>query len=149
MAFGLARFDLTTLTARLELPRISEDPARPITLVLRFLGVGNRDWEAWRFTRDAAAPDDAKKTTAQRLAERRAEMRDALSTIGLAGWDNVFESGVPVPFSSEAAARFLAEVHDAVPATLTEIVDFAANRSNFRPDPVIDPGALGKDAPRG
>lgn len=157
MAFGLARFDLTTLTARMELPRISEDPAKPITLALRFLGVGNRDWEAWRFARDAAAAatEDAKKATGtppalpQRLAERRGETRDMLSAVGLVGWDNVLENGTPVAFSPETAARFLAEMHDALPVTLTEIAEFASTRSNFRPDPVIDPSALGKDAPRG
>jgi hypothetical protein len=149
MAFGLARFDLTTLTARMELPGISEDPARPITLVLRFLGVGNRDWETWRFARDAVSTDDAKKPNQLRLAARRADHRDALSTLGIVGWENVLENGAPVPFGSEAVARFVAEVHDAVPATLIEIVEYAANLANFRPKPAIDPVALGKDAPRG
>lgn len=163
MAFGLSRFDLTTLTRRLELPEISADPAKPLTLILRFLGIGNRDWESWRFARDAAAGDvdqkkpvaqrlaaagdgeQPKKPTAQRLADNRADMRDTLSMIGLVGWENVLEDGTPVVFTADAGVRFSAELHNVVPNTLSKIADFASTRSNFRIEPVADPVDLGKE----
>lgn len=147
MAFGLARYDLTTLTARLELPEISLDPTKPLTLILRYIGVGNRNWEAWRFARDAAAgeQDATKKTSAQRIAENRADMRDTLAAIGLAGWENTTDdNGIPVAFSADAAVLFAAELHDRVPVTLVKVMDFASTRSNFRPDPRADPADLGK-----
>lgn len=147
MAFGLSRFDLTTLTRRLELPEISADPAKPLTLILRFLGIGNRDWESWRFARDAAAGDgeQPKKPTAQRLADNRADMRDTLSMIGLVGWENVLEDGTPVVFTADAGVRFSAELHNVVPNTLSKIADFASTRSNFRTEPAPDPVDLGKE----
>jgi hypothetical protein len=151
MAFGLARFDLTQLTRSLALPEISADPAHPLTLILRFCGIGNRDWEAWRFARDAATSDaDPKKPTAQRIAENRADMRDCLATVGLSGWENVLDdNGTPVAFAPDTAKQFAAEVHDRIPATLAKIADWAATRSNFATATRIDPADLGKDAPRG
>lgn len=152
MPFGLSRFDLTTLTRRLELPEISVDPTKPLTLILRFMGIGNRDWEAWRFARDAAekpttVPGSAappEKTPGQRFIENRADARDCLLATSLMGWENVIENDAPAAFTPEAAARFLAEIHDSVPLVLAQIADFASTRSNFRTVPAADPVDLGK-----
>jgi hypothetical protein len=174
MAFGLARFDLTTITRTLELTEISADPAAPVTLTLRFCGFGSRDWEAWQFARAAAGENEAsdrieantkaleklradgkgkspeaaelgRQVLRDQVAVNRAFARDVLAGVGLVGWANVDEDGKPMAFAPEVAARFLAELHDAAPDALSRAAAYATTRSNFRADvPIADPGALGK-----
>lgn len=171
MGFGLARFDLTTITKTLELIEVSADPAAPITLSLRYCGLGNRDWEAWQFARDASGDRDTGEVARKALEKLKADgksdtrealdlgrqifrdrvisnrtfARDVLAAAGLVGWANVEEDGKRLAFSPDAAARFLAELNDAAPDALIRAAAYASTRSNFRADsPVLDPGALGK-----
>ncbi len=148
MAFGLARFDLSTITRRLELPEISADPSKPVTLILRFVGAGNRAWEAWMFGRDAAAKHDEEGAApggvlAERAANRAAAM-EALLAVGLVGWEHVCEDGTPSEFSPTTAAAFLAELMERCQDVLVRAVNFALDRANFRGSAPPDAIDLGK-----
>lgn len=145
MAFGLSQYDLTTITRRLELPEISADPAKPLTLLVRFCGWGNKVWESRAFQRaaEAKAAADAPGFAAT-SPTFHAEHNAAMAEAAIVGWENVADDGVPVDYDAETAVRFLAELDERCPDLWRHVVLYVGERANFRSSPAIDAGALGK-----
>lgn len=157
MGFGLAKYDLTELTKRIELPELSPDPTKPLTLIVRYAGIGNRDWENAIFRIAAARKqDDEKKKDGAPPADLppppppadleaiRRETAEIFAGTVLVGWENVFEDGEPMLFSVEAAQRFLVEMLSRVfDVYALRVRDYVHNIKNFRPS-AIDSVELGK-----
>jgi hypothetical protein len=145
MAFGLARFDLNDLTRRIEFPEISADPKKPITLIVRAAGEGNRAWTSAQFKRPVPEqPKDATRTPWDTDAGRDRIVAIFAEAI-LVGWENVYDEADPsnpVPFSVEAAERFLRELIARVADVWLRLWIEVDDRKKFRP--TVDPVDLGK-----
>jgi hypothetical protein len=144
MGFGLQRFDLGAITRRLELPEVSIDPAKPLTLIVRYCGTGNSLWENAMFRRavakreeptaDAPDPDATNARTIETIAESQV----------VADWEQVAEDGASAPCTPEAVARFLTELLQYRPDVWRRVVGYVITRTNFDPAPQGDAVALGK-----
>jgi hypothetical protein len=160
MGFGLQKFDLSTITRRLELPEISIDKQRPLTLILAYCGAGNSRWEAFMFRRAAAAKDtttDKAIGVAQALEPVQADAQVAeaqptdetnaiVANASFVGWEQVYDeadAGSPAPCTFESAQQFIAEIRERCPDVWRRVLSYVLNVSNFR-DGVIDSAALGK-----
>lgn len=161
MDFGFDRFDLTKITRKIELPEITV-PGRPVlTLVVRYAGPGNRNWEAAQFRANAVrkpaptespaepAPDpdpDAAYAALMVTAERnRRELTEMLAGPVLTGWENVFDDDRPVAFSIDTARQFLDEMMAKVWSIFNDrMARYVVDQANFRTAPVVDPVDLGK-----
>lgn len=148
MGFGLQRFDLGTITRRLELPEVSVDAAKPLTLIVRYCGTGNSYWENAMFRRAVAKQDDE---TAPPAPDQDAINASTIATIAESGvvadWEQVFEDGAPgspVQCAPDAVARFLGELLQYRPDVWRRTVAYVVTRSNFDPAPQGDAVALGK-----
>lgn len=163
MAFDLERFDLSLVTRRLELPEISVDPAKPVTLIGRQADPRNPAFRNELFkqkptppaTSETAPPADAAPAEPAALARAATEdlttrgvSADGVDVVALyaasvlTGWESVTENGEPVPFSAAAAEQFLR-------ALLAHCNDvwvrvFLFFREDFR-KPTVDPVDLGKE----
>ncbi|HET9893233.1 MAG TPA: hypothetical protein VFQ42_22335 [Mycobacterium sp.] len=126
MDFGLERFDLSKLTRKIQLPDISADPDRPVTLIVRAANLGNVALRNEVIRRDAAKkaaetppPPDAQALAAAPPAKTEAEAiaDDAALLAGtvLVGWENVTAAGAPVPFTPEAARDLIIQLRTHVP----------------------------------
>lgn len=147
MAFGLTRFDLNTITRRIELPEISPDPAAPWALLVRYAGEGNRAWMSTMIKLGKSGDGDSTDPLA-------AGDRYAAATAGtvIVGWENITDdAGALVEFSEDACREFVAELRRCVPDVWRKRVDaFVAEIKNFREGPpLVDPDDLGKEPPRG
>lgn len=154
MAFGLRAFNAGIVTRRLELPEISVDPEKPVTLLVRHAGTHNPAWDSWLIKQQAArgqdkaanTPDTPEALIAAR-ARDRAFVNEMLVETVLAGWEHVTEDGRETPFTPEAARRFLDELVENCHDVWLRLQRFAAAVGNFRG--VADPVELGKESPRG
>lgn len=135
MSFGLSRYDVASVTRRLELPQISEDESKPITLIVRHAGMANRDWESWRLKHPVV--DDASD------ADRRSDLVTMISNVVLVGWEGISEDGAGAACTPESAQRFLTELAETCPDVWYHLVGYVFNISNFR-RPIANPADLGK-----
>lgn len=145
MDFGLSKYDLSVITRRIELPEVSADPAKPLTLIVRCADVRNRDFASNLFKlrplpkaeadKPAGelppAPDAAPPAETAALvpapapapevdpdeAARLGRERAATLFAGavLVGWENAESGGKPVPFSLEAARELMLQLMEHVP----------------------------------
>lgn len=152
MSFGLRRSNAGIVTRRLELTElIQPEGVPPIALVLRHAGTTNAAWDSYMLKRPApptpALGDPEPEVTAEtRLADRakdRANTNEMLSKCCVEGWENVLEDDKTVPFSVEAARRFLDELAVEAPDTWIRIQRFVYSVGNFR-GRVADKVELGK-----
>lgn len=157
MAFGFQRYDLSEITRRIELPEIS-DPAKPLTLLVRYAGPGNRAWanRMFKWARDKQPPTTespestpAAEPTTEEIAKDRLETAQLFAGTSIVGWENAFDDGVLCQFSDDAAVRLLVEMmtHTGDIWRL-KVRDYITEIANFR-GPVVDPVDLGKEPPRG
>jgi hypothetical protein len=157
MDFGFAKFDLNTITKRIELPEVS-DP--PLVLIVRCSL--NRDYGNALFklaqppaAAPAPAPADAKALTAPAppLDPAATRQRNAELYAGnvVMGWENVRHTdGEPVQFSPEACIEFLVQMMTHCPDLWFRVTTFVSDPANFRPaSKTVDPVDLGKGLPRG
>lgn len=143
MAFGLAQYNLTTITRRLDLPEISGDPARPLTLIVRFCGVGNKAWETLMFQWAAERKADADALVPPSAPDRIIDNKVLAGTV-IVDWENVTDDGVAVSCDADTAAQFLAELDENCPDVWRRVLNFVVERTNFRAPTAIDAVALGK-----
>ncbi len=153
MPFGLQAFDAGIVTRRLELPEISVDSKRPVTLLVRHAGTTNRAWDNLMLRtpmRPATATPAAGQTPEQLAADRVADRNDSrartnaiLAEAIIVGWENVTEDGQPVAWSPAGTLRFMAELAEHCPDVWARIQMFASSVSNFR-GAEVDPVDLGK-----
>lgn len=154
MAFGLARYDVSERTIRLELEEVSPDPEHPITLIVRHAGPANRHWTSAMFRHPPPGPPAEPPKPADEQAERAraAGENDRLATLCaeavVVGWENVFDDaapGVPVPFSVDAARLFLLELMTHVPDVWQRVFIAFTDKPRFRAAAgAVDPVDLGK-----
>lgn len=153
MAFGLERYDLSRLTRRIELPEISADPARPITLLLRAASMGNSAFRSELFRITAAERKAAAEPTAEPApapdpadAEAAAIAEDATIIAGtiLVGWENVTDDGRPVAFSADRAREFVIAMRTHVPDIWNARVAAVMYEAPEKWRPIADPVDLGK-----
>jgi hypothetical protein len=156
MGFGLQKFDAGSVTKRLVLDEISTDAKKPLTLLVRYTGTANRDWDNFMLRNvppaknTPAEADDPTEPTA--LAAHRLKVRAenhgwairVLAETSIVGWENVLEDGKPAEFSREAAARFFGELVESCPDVWGRILLFVQSLSNFRAS-AIDEVGLGKE----
>lgn len=159
MDFGFARYDLNQITQRIELPEISPDAAKPLTLIVRC--TLNRDFANALFKALPPAPQPATAGEADQQAtalvpaedETAARLRMATLYAGnvVVDWENVTLKGEPVPFGVEAAVELLSQLMLHCPDIWSARVrDYVAQVGNFRPTAqTVDPVDLGKGSPRG
>ena len=144
----------STAAARVDcvLDKISPDPAKPITLVLRYAGETNPGYMNAVFKSvKAAKPDDI---TAEWLEGRKGDV-DLFVNHVVVGWKNAhLEDGTEAPFTADAVRAFLLALIDPPDGTgEVDRMDYfnafdkmrwtARNLDNFRP-PQADPVDLGK-----
>jgi len=144
MAFGFARYDLTQITRRLELLEVSPDPKKPITLIVRGAGEGNRAWTSAVFRRPTEP--QAERSSPWHDEAGRERIAEIFAESIIVGWENVFDDQAPtepVPFSVEAVQGFLVELITHAPDVWRRCVfDPVFNKGLFRPS--VDPVDLGK-----
>lgn len=151
MDFGFARYDLNRITRRIELPEVSPDPAKPLTLIVRTADVRNQDFanSLFKFVKAkqppaADAPPAADPAPVQDEAAIRAEIAALYAGTAIVGWENATDNGQPVAFSVEAAQELLVQLMTHVPDVWrTRVRDYVDDAKNFRP-PTVDPVDLGK-----
>lgn len=160
MDFGFKRYDLGVVTRRIELPEVSPDAARPLTLIVRCAQVGNRDFANSLFklakaNTAAAAAEPAGESTALVVpapaapkdeAAIRREVAALYAGTALVGWENATSGGEPVPFAVEAAQELLVQLMEHVPDIWrARVRDYVDDVANFRSAiPTVDPVDLGK-----
>lgn len=159
MDFGFARYDLNEITRRIELPEVSPDPAKPLTLIVRAAAAGNRDFanSLFKYVKaktpdktpgDAVQPPvdapPAPPAAAPDEATVRREFAEIYAGTSIIGWENAFDGGKPAPFSIPAAQELLVQLMEHVPDVWRRRVrDYVDDVANFRP-PTVDPVDLGK-----
>lgn len=152
MGFGLQAFDLGIVTRRLELPEISADKAKPLTLIVGYCGVGTSRFDNAMFRRALAKGEDEKGGDAPlpadalaKMVARDAETNELIAVSGsVSSWENVLEDGHPAACMPDAVQRFLTELREHCPAVWRRIVSFVVDRENFGAPARIDSGDLGK-----
>ena len=150
MDFGFSRYDLTQITRRIELPEVSPDPAKPLTLIVRCAATGNRDFSNALFkyakTRTSEKPPvDGGEVSPPDEATGRREVAEVYAGTAIVGWENAFDGGQPAPFSVSAAQELLIQLMQHVPDVWRlRVRDYVDDAKNFRPA-AVNPVDLGKE----
>jgi hypothetical protein len=163
MGFGFERYDLTQITRRIELPEVSPDPSKPITLLVRAANTSNAAFRNELFklprpdvppaagTASADAPSVALAVAAPAPAAPAPSDADAIAADAalvagavLVGWNNVVEDGKPIAFTPEAGRRFIIELRTYLPDVWRERVLPVLHEEPAAWRRTVDPVDLGK-----
>ncbi len=147
MAFSFRKFAAKAEVVRpFELAAVSEDQANPIVLMVRHAGDGNQGFANHQYKAVNKGRARSGQISADFVQARIADAADAFARHVIVDWRNVVEDGKPVPYSVDAAGRFLAAlIHptEGRSDVFMKLQSFCENADNFR-DPVVDPIDLGK-----